>query len=72
MGFEILIYGCVRSVVERGIFVPQGPHRGLQDLLCRLSGSVAAGPRLSCLAAHGILVPQPGIKPESAAWKVDS
>ena len=61
-----------RSVVERGIFVPHGLHRGLQDLLCQLSGSVAAGPRLSCLAAYGILVPQPGIEPESAAWKVDS
>ena len=58
--------------MERGIFVPHGLHHGLQDLLCRLSGSVAAAPRLSCLAAYGILVPQPGIEPESVAWKVDS
>ena len=45
---------------------------GLQDRLCRLSGSVAAGPRLSCLAAYGIFIPQPGIEPESPAWKVSS
>lgn len=39
--------------MERGIFVPQGPHRGLQDLLAA-SGSVAAGPRLQGLAAWNL------------------
>ena len=35
-------------------------------------GSVAAVPRLSCSAAWGILVPQPGIEPVSPHCKTDS
>ena len=48
--------GCVGSVVC-----------GTQALQLRRSSSVVVACRLSCPAASGILVPQPGIKPTSSA-----